>query len=108
MKTSYYALANSRDGIAISRYPPAGWTGSYYADLAPNADLLSDFKQKKFAIEDYTKIYQQQLDKLDPQKVWSDLHALTNGEEQTLLCFEKPKAQLAVNGYEPHPNEPNL
>lgn len=26
----------------------------------------------------------------------------------TLLCFEKPKAQLAVNGYEPHPNEPNL
>lgn len=80
----------------------------HYPDLAPNADLLNGFKQKKFDIEDYTKIYQQQLDKLDPQKVWSDLHALTNGSEPTLLCFEKPKAQLAVTGYEPHPCDQNL
>ncbi len=57
---------------------------------------------------DYTKIYHQQLDKLDPKKVWSDLHALADGAEPTLLCFEKPKAQLAVNGYEPLPSDPSL
>ena len=108
MKTSYYAIANSRGGIAISRYLPLGWTGLHYPDLAPNTDLLNGFKQKKFDIEDYTKIYQQQLDKLEPKKVWSDLHTLASGMEPTLLCFEKPKAQLSVAGYEPHPRDPNL
>ena len=108
MKTSYYAIANSTGGIAISRYPPTGWTGLHYLDLAPSANLLSSFKQKQYSIEDYNKIYQQQLGRLDPKKVWSDLHALTNGEEPTLLCFEKPKAKLAVAGLDPLPTDPNL
>ena len=95
MKTSYYAIANSTGGIAISRYPPTGWTGLHYPYLAPSSDLLNGFKRKQYTIGDYNKIYQQQLDKLDPKKVWSDLHALANGAEPTLLCFEKPKAQLA-------------
>ena len=80
----------------------------HYPDLAPNADLLNGFKQKKLDIEDYNKIYQQQLDKLEPKKVWSDLYALTSGAEPTLLCFEKPKARLSVAGHEPHPSDPNL
>ena len=108
MKTSYYAIASPASGIAISRYPPSGWTGLHYPDLAPNADLLNGFKRKQYTIGDYTKIYDQQLDKLNPKKVWSDLHALASGPEPTLLCFEKPKAQLAVSGYEPLPSDPNL
>ena len=108
MKTSYYAIASPTSGIAISRYSPSGWTGLHYPDLAPNADLLNGFKRKQYTIGDYTKIYDQQLDKLNPKKVWSDLHALASGPEPTLLCFEKPKAQLAVSGYEPLPSDPNL
>ena len=93
MRTSYYAIAASNNSIAISRYPPSGWTGLHYPALAPSAGLLNEFKQKQHSIEDYTKIYQQQLEKLDPEKVWSDLHALASGAEPILLCFEKPKAQ---------------
>lgn len=87
--------------------PPAGRVCTTFVSpllLLP----LNGFKLKLLDIEDYNKIYQQQLDKLDPQKVWSDLHALTNGSEPTLLCFEKPKAQLASAGSEPHPSDPNL
>ena len=101
MKTSYYAIASPTSGIAISHYPPSGWTGLHYPDLAPSSDLLNGFKRKQYTIEDYNKIYQQQLDKLDPKKVWSDLHALANDAEPTLLCFEKPKVQLSVTGYDP-------
>jgi len=69
---------------------------------------LDGFKQKRYKVHDYIKLYQQQLEKLDPKKVWEDLHELTAGSEPTLLCFEKPKAQLAANGYEPPTNDPNL
>lgn len=86
---------------------PTGWTGSHYPDLAPSADLLNGFKQKHYTIEDYNKIYHQQLGRLDPKKVWSDLHSFANDEEPTLLCFEKPKVQIAVTGYEPLPSDPN-
>lgn len=48
MKTSYYAIASPTGGIAISRYPPTGWAGLHYPDLAPNADLLNGFKRKQY------------------------------------------------------------
>jgi len=108
MKTSYYAIANSIKGIAVSLYPPSGWTGPHYRHLAPSADLLNGFKQKRYSIEDYIKLYQQQLDKLDPKKVWADLHELSDGAEPVLLCYEKPKVRLAASGYEPLANDSNL
>ncbi|MBV8882491.1 MAG: DUF488 family protein [Chroococcidiopsidaceae cyanobacterium CP_BM_RX_35] len=108
MKTSYYATTNSDCGIAISKYPPAGWQGKVYPPLAPSTNLLNNFKNKRYTIEDYIRLYQQQLDKLDPQQVWAELHELAAGAEPVLLCYEKPKVRLATFGYEPLCNDSDL
>lgn len=86
MKTSYFAkFKNQSGGISISTYPPRWLRGKIpsYPPLAPQFNFRIPF-------DEYVVKYEEQLSKLDPQKVWDDLHQLANGSEPVLLCYEAP------------------
>ncbi|OOF40955.1 hypothetical protein BKK47_02695 [Rodentibacter mrazii] len=86
MKTSYFAKYKNGDGaISIATYPPRYLRGKIvsYPPLAPQFNF-------RIPYDEYVVKYQEQLSKLDPQKVWDDLHQLANGAEPVLLCYEAP------------------
>lgn len=74
--------------VAICRSTPRGGAPAGYRmfkALAPGAWFNTTAKPE------YERLYQDEiLGKLDPQKVWDDLHKLTGGAEPVLLCWEKP------------------
>lgn len=86
MKTSYYARVKpGKSTICISRGMPKWATYKRYFPLAPGPWF------KSVSQEEYiTKYFNEILSKLDPQKVWDELHELTEGEEPILLCYEAP------------------
>lgn len=84
MKTSYFGRANSKAfkdrGLRFvsvargNRY----WYGERYPALFPTWDMIHMTDE-----EEYEKAYREQiLSKLDPMKVWEDLH------DAVILCYE--------------------
>jgi len=70
--------------VSISQWPPKGYTGEKYKQLAPTPGIIKDYKAGKLSNEDYVPRYiREVLDKLDPIKVYHEL----NGK--ILLCYEK-------------------
>ena len=86
MKTSSYYDYTGPGRIGISVGTPRGIPKGYrfYRDLAPTRGML------KMGYRDYRKIYFSViLAKLNPKKVWADLHELAGESEPVLLCFER-------------------
>lgn len=84
MNTSYFAHYRGTDGVAITAYKPKFWNGPTYPPLAPDRDLLADYKEGMINEAGYEAEFRAKLATLDPQKVWDDLH------DKVLLCYERP------------------
>lgn len=90
--TTYFARLRNMDNvdpIAIVRYPPKWYKGRVYQTLAPNPDILLDYKYSDSDWQKFEKKYKEQLECLDPEEVLSDLKTLSNGKDIVLVCFEK-------------------
>jgi hypothetical protein len=91
MKTSYFfsdKLNIYEDLVSIAGQTPEEFRKKFsyrvYKDLIPPKQLVLDYKSKKISIQEYTRIYKEQLNKLDPFKVYEDLKG------SIILCWEKP------------------
>jgi len=85
MKTSSLRTYKGPGRVVISRSArgvPAGF--KIFKALAPGEWF------NKVSYEEYRKLFFEQLEKLDPQKVWDDLHKLAGNSEPVLLCYEIP------------------
>ena len=87
MKTSSFKLYQGPGRISIARYAPRGTPAGFkiYSTLAPRREML------KMGYDQYRGIYFGEiLEKLDPQRVWDDLHAMAipTNAEPVLLCWE--------------------
>lgn len=100
MKTSNFANNKrySLNGISISRYPDkrSGFNGPEFPPLFPSEQLLKEYKNGVIVWDEYTLIYNAQLECLNAEKVWRTLGAiatLSAGEkvEPILLCYESAK-----------------
>ena len=85
--TSYFAKMKSmreqekEKCIAVSVSKPKGIEIETYTDLVPIYYLVRDKKLGAISEEDYTKIYNEHLDKLDVHKVAKEL------DGKILLCW---------------------
>ena len=86
MKTASFFTHAGPGRISIARYAPHGTPAGFrvYKDLAPGLwfDSVSE--------PEYRRLYFAQLEKLEPLKVFADLHMLAGSAEPVLLCWEKP------------------
>ena len=86
MKTSSLRTYKGPGRIVISRSTrgasPAGYR--VFKALAPGDYFRTASK------EEYIKLFEAQLAKLDPVEVWERLHDLADGHEPVLLCYEVP------------------
>ena len=86
MKTASFFDYNGPGRISIARWAPkkiAPYITEYPA-LSPG------WWYKSVPKEEYIARYQSEiLAKLNPQKVWYDLHELVRGYEPILMCWEK-------------------
>lgn len=96
--TSYFAKLKKGVGIKISiaRYNPK-WLKNddikgTLVNLAPNRELLNDYKYKGISWNEYTKRYKKQIETFD-RDIQGDLYTLktllNNGEDVTIYCYEK-------------------
>lgn len=91
--TGYFAMIRkmpeSIRPIAICIYPPKGYKGLKYTDLAPTAKILKDWKRngdEDAYIRDFKK---EVLDKLNPYEVVSDIKKMCGEDDICLVCYEK-------------------
>ena len=86
MKTGYFRRhARIPGAISISRSVPKFFTGPRYLALAPTWAML-----KLQSREEYNRQYVDILKRHDPHSVYTELVALSLGEEPVLLCWEAP------------------
>jgi hypothetical protein len=55
-----------------------------YESLVPPKQLVLDYKSTKITKKEYTRVYKEQIFKLDPFNVYNDL------KDSIILCWEKP------------------
>ena len=104
--TSYYSSPILRQfshgevsKISISIHPPKGWVekgGLHYPPLCPSERIFWDVKttgDKKKYVEELL----QQFNRLDPNKVLSDLFKMSGGKPVILLCYESPQPTVGNN-----------
>lgn len=87
MKTSCFSLYKGDGRISIARYAPRNTPAGYriYSKLAPGTWFNSVSEAK------YNELFKNEiLARLDPQRTWDELHAMTGGYEPVLLCWERP------------------
>lgn len=94
--TTYFAklkkLPENVVPVAICRYVPAGLRQSCYRyfELAPNPDILMEYKCTG-CVEKFTKDYNEQiLAKLDPHGLINDLTRWVGDKDIAFVCYEKP------------------
>lgn len=76
--------------ISICRFPPSGYKGLKYKDVAPEEWLLEAMKTGNASKEFYTKVYLKQLEQIGKEKILDDLSKLSKGKDVILLCYEAP------------------
>lgn len=82
--TSYFAKCKSGDKrLAICARPPEWYTGRCCSLLAPDYDLLWNYKNKHITKEQYTECYLKYLNSLGIDRVIAELH-----DGDILLCWE--------------------
>ncbi|EHP1586526.1 hypothetical protein KN894_003412 [Salmonella enterica] len=87
MKTSCFSLYKGDGRISIARYAPRNTPAGYriYSKLAPGTWFNSVSEAK------YNELFKNEiLARLDPQRTWDELHAMTGSYEPVLLCWERP------------------
>ena len=93
-KITYYIINNLKPDLNLIRisvsYPKnIKWIqerSRVYKSLCPEWDLVQQYKNGKISEKEYVLLYcKNNLDVLDPQKVYNDL-----GNDAILLCWEKP------------------
>jgi Protein of unknown function, DUF488 len=87
MKTASFFRYTGAGRISIARYAPRNTPAGFriFKPLAPGKWFNSVSREK------YLELYQEQmLNALDPQKTWDQIHALAEGAEPVLLCWEQP------------------
>ena len=91
MKLSSFFDYQGPGRISIARYAPRGTPAGFrvYKPLAPGPWF------NKVSKPEYERLYFAQLELLDPVKVSGDLHALADGVEPVLLCWER-KADITA------------
>jgi len=95
MKTSYFfssKLVGDMNLVSIAGLAPKEIVEIFpnmttYKDLQPPKQLVMNYKSGKITSKQYTIKYKDQLNKLDPFKIFQDL------ENSVLLCWE-PKGQF--------------
>lgn len=90
--TTYFAklkkLPSHIVPVSISQYPPEGYSGLEYKNLAPDKTILLDYKRDG-DWNKYVKRYGTYLKQLNPAIVMQDLFLLTGSNDIALVCFEK-------------------
>ena len=74
-------VANSVPKEFREKYPEM----KHYNSLKPPKELVINYKSGKITKREYTRIYKEQLNKLDPFKIYSEL------KNSLILCWEKPE-----------------
>lgn len=88
VKTGYFA--QTTDGVAISRIPPAWYHGPVVSALAPSEQLLKEHKAREVTSEEFCKrFYNEVLATLDPHAVYKRLESYGFPR---LLCWEREGA----------------
>jgi uncharacterized protein (DUF488 family) len=95
MKTSYFfsdKLTSDMNLVSIAGLAPKEIKEKFsnmttYKDLQPPKQLVIDYKSGTITSKQYTVKYKDQLNKLNPFKIFQDL------ENSVLLCWE-PKGQF--------------
>jgi hypothetical protein len=93
MKTSYFfsnKLTKDDILVSIAGLSPDDFKKKFpdyriYKPLIPPKQLVLDYKSNKISIQEYTRVYKEQLNNLDPFKVYDEL------SNAILLCWEKPE-----------------
>ena len=96
MQTSYFSKV-AKDPLLLQRsvaicLRPPDWLPNIrvYDKLAPDGNLLYNYKNKFITKEEYTTIFCRDiLDFLDPQEVFSEL-----GDDSILCCWESNKTNM--------------
>lgn len=77
--------------IAITLYPPKGYNGLVFKDLAPIKDILLEYKEDADKNKYVTKYKRDVLNKTNQHIVVNQLLKLSNIQPIILLCYEKPE-----------------
>lgn len=88
--TSYFGnLRKLRENnivpVSIARWKPKFYEGATMLSLAPTVYML-----KQASEEEYLKMYDDILHKLDLKEITKSLYYLGGGNDIALLCYEKP------------------
>jgi hypothetical protein len=89
IKLSNFAKYIGNHGISIANSQPENRNNPVYEPLQPGWDLVNGWKAGIISDAVYTRLYKQQLAKLDANQVYTDLCALVNGNVPVLLCWCK-------------------
>ena len=94
--TSYFANLKNIDKnivpISICAKCPPSINLPALKILAPSYEILMTYKQDKNK-EAYTEKYNKQiLAPLDPQCIYNNIEAITEGKDAVLICYEKPES----------------
>jgi len=83
--TSYFGNRKipSNLKVSIARYSPKGWKGEAIRELAPSPELLFKYKRGIINEAEYERIYLNQLEKLNLDKI------LPRMKGKVLCCYEK-------------------
>jgi uncharacterized protein YeaO (DUF488 family) len=74
--------------ISISPTVPEGWKGKSLDIFFPLPDLVTQFKENKILIGDYTRIYTKEiLDRLNPKEVIDYLIDTYNPKDVVICCW---------------------
>ena len=91
MLTSYYARLNKLPDdyvpIAISLSVPNGIDIPKYKKLAPAWDVLDRYKRDG-DWDAYTKQFNHQLERLNPNEVYNELLSIAGTSKIVLMCYE--------------------
>ena len=72
--------------ISISLYPSNNeFVNCDYKSLSPNWKLFENLKSKKISEQKFIESYKEQLDSLNPSKVFEDLKSLVSGFDPILM-----------------------
>lgn len=91
--TTYFAKARRLPShvkpISICAYPPSWFAGPNFEKLAPNKNILMEYKQAGDT-DEFSKRYKEDtLARLNPEDVVEELRAMTSTKDVALVCFEK-------------------
>lgn len=80
--TSYFAKYRGENGISVATSQPKGCSYPTFHQLVPDRSLVWAYKNGEVTEEEYTKMYNRQLDELDVHEIAQSL------DEMVLLCWE--------------------